>query len=231
MSATVRQDLTLDVGSEIGSVSALLTRPSDAAALLVLAHGAGAGMRHRFMEGIAEALAERGVATLRYQFPYAESGRRRPDRAPILVATVRSAAAAALGVAPDLPVMAGGKSMGGRMTSIAHAEAPLPGVRGIVFLGFPLHRPGDPSDRRADHLFHVNIPMLFVQGTRDRLARVDRLRAIVLRLDGRASLHVVEDGDHGFDVLKRTGRSTSEVYMDMAGAVRAWIETVLRRTE
>ena len=163
-------NLELTVGERIGRVSGLLTRPDDARVLYVLAHGAGAGMRHRFMEAIAAALAERRVATLRYQFPYTEAGARRPDPPAVLEATVRAAVAAAAELAPGLPLIAGGKSMGGRMTSGAAAREPLPAVAGLVFLGFPLHRPKQPSEDRAAHLSQVTLPMLFLQGTRDELA-------------------------------------------------------------
>lgn len=205
-------------------VSAMLLEPPGATALLVLGHGAGAGMRHRFMDGVTAALAGEGIATFRYQFPYAEAGRRRPDRAHVLTATVRSAVAAARDIAADLPVFAGGKSMGGRMTSTAQAETALPGVRGIVFFGFPLHRPGDASDARAAHLREVEVPMLFVQGTRDRLAELVRIERVVRDLGRNARLHAVVDADHGFDVLKRTGRSAAEVYEEMAAVVRRWTE-------
>jgi predicted alpha/beta-hydrolase family hydrolase len=184
-------------------------------------------MRHRFMEGIAEALANHGIGSFRYQFPYAEGGRRRPDRAPVLTTTVRAAVAVAREILPDMPLLAGGKSMGGRMTSTAQAESSLPGIRGLVFFGFPLHRPGDPSDARADHLQGVDVPMLFVQGTRDRLAEMERMERTVARLGDGAVMHVVQDGDHGFDVPKRTGLSTEDVYDDMAAAVRRWADTVL----
>jgi len=184
-------------------------------------------MRHRFMEGVTKALADRGIATFRYQFPYAEAGRRRPDPTRVLTATVRSAVVAARVLGPDRPLLAGGKSMGGRMTTIARAEGALPGVRGIVLLGFPLHRPKDPSDARADHLREVDVPMLFLRGTRDRLAELGRMERVVRSLGGRAHIHVVEDGDHGFDVLKRTGRSAAEVYDGMAAAVRRWADEVL----
>ena len=162
-----------------------------------------------------------------FQFPFVEAGNRRPDRAPVLTGTVRAAVAAARELEPDLPLLAGGKSMGGRMTSIAQAESSLPGVRGIVFFGFPLHRPGDPSDARADHLRDVGVPMLFVQGTRDRLAEMDRMAAVVESLGDRAELRVVQDADHGFDVLKRTGKSIAEIYADMAVVVRSWTDTIL----
>ncbi len=210
-----------------GEVSAILLKPPECRALLVLGHGAGASMRHRFMDGMAEALATHGIGTFRYQYPYAEAGRRRPDRAPVLTGTVRAAVAAAREIQPDLPLFAGGKSMGGRMTSSAQAEGTLPGVNGVVFFGFPLHRPGDPSDARADHLRDVEVPMLFLQGTRDRLAEIGRIESVVGKLGERAAIHVVEDGDHGFNVLKRTGKSTSEVYDEMACTVRSWIEANL----
>ena len=210
-----------------GDVSAVLVDPPDAKALLVLAHGAGAGMRHRFMEGIARALANHGIATFRYQFPYVEAGRRRPDRAPVLTATVRSAVSAARDLLPDRPLLAGGKSMGGRMTSTARSVSALPGIRGLVFLGFPLHRPNDRSDARADHLREVDVPMLFVQGTRDRLAELDRMQNVVRNLGSRARIHVVVDADHGFDVLKRTGKSAAETYDGMAAAVRTWTDDIL----
>jgi predicted alpha/beta-hydrolase family hydrolase len=184
-------------------------------------------MRHRFMDGIAEALASQGIGTFRYQFPYVEASRRRPDRAHTLTTTVRAAVASARDIRPDLPLLAGGKSMGGRMTSTAQAEGSLPAVRGLVFFGFPLHRPGDPSDARADHLRNVDLPLLFVQGTRDRLAELERMERVVERLGDRAVMHVVQDGDHGFDVLKRTGRSAEEVYDDMAAAVRRWTDTLI----
>jgi uncharacterized protein len=220
-------ELRFSVSRDAGAVSAILVRPPSPLALLVFGHGAGAGMRHRFMEGMCEALSHHRIATLRYQFPYAEAGRRRPDRAQTLTATVRAAVAAAREVEPDLALIAGGKSMGGRMTSTAQAERSLPGVRGLVFFGFPLHRPGDPSDARGNHLREVDLPMLFVQGTRDRLAESDRIAAVVAALKGGASIHVVEDADHGFDVPKRAGRSPEDVYDEMAVAVRGWSEAIL----
>ncbi len=206
------------------SVSALLLRPLDASALLVLGHGAGAGMRHIFMDEIAALLGERGIATLRYQFPYMEVGRRYPNPQRILTATVRRAVAAASEAAPDLPLFAGGKSMGGRMTSLAAAEAPLPGVRGIVFLGFPLHGIGKPPGiERSEHLGRVEVPFLFVQGTRDRLANLDFLRPVVAGLEPRATLHIVEGGDHSFKVLKRSGRTPPEVMAEVADTVAGWV--------
>ncbi len=208
------------------SVSALLARPVDATALLVLGHGAGAGMRHVFMEEMAALLAERRVATFRYQFPYMEAGRRAPNPRRILTATVRRAVATAREATPDLPLCAGGKSMGGRMTSLAAAEAPLADVRGIVFLGFPLHGIGKPPGiERSAHLAQVDVPLLFVQGTRDRLAQLDLMRPVVDDLGARATLHVVDGGDHSFKVLKRSGRTHPEVMAEVADAVGGWVRS------
>jgi predicted alpha/beta-hydrolase family hydrolase len=209
-----------------GTVSGLLRRPDDAAALLVLAHGAGAGMRHPFMERVAGALADRAIATLRYQFPYMEAGKKRPDRAPVARATVRAAVGAAAEAAGGLPIFAGGKSFGGRMTSGASAEEALPGVRGLVFLGFPLHAVGRPGTERAGHLRAVDVPMLFVQGTRDRLADLDLLGPILDDLGDRATLHVVDGGDHSFKVLKRSGRTEAEVMAEIADAIAGFIARV-----
>jgi predicted alpha/beta-hydrolase family hydrolase len=214
--------LRFEVGDRVGPVSGLLLRPADAWLVYVLAHGAGAGMRHRFMETIAAALAGRGVATLRYQFPYTETGSRRPDPPGVLEATVRAAVAAAHAHAPELPLVAGGKSLGGRMTSNAQAHGPLPGVRALVFLGFPLHPPKQPGDRRAEHLQQVDLPMLFLQGTRDELAHLDLLRPVCDGLAPHATLHVVEGADHGFEVLKRSGRSDAEVMDELADTIAVW---------
>jgi uncharacterized protein len=205
-------------------VSTLLLRPARPHALYVLAHGAGAGMRHGYMESIAQRLAGRGVGTLRYQFPYTEQGSRRIDPEPVLLATVRAAVAAGREAAGGLPLLAGGKSMGGRMTSRAAAAAPLEGVAGLVFLGFPLHPAGQPGVSRADHLAKVTIPMLFLQGTRDTLADLSLLRPVVDRLGARATLHVVEHADHMFHVLKRSGRTDEQVLDELAGAVAGWQE-------
>ena len=215
-------NLEITVGDRVGRVSGLLTRPDDARALYLLAHGAGAGMRHRFMDAIASALAERGIASLRYQFPYSEAGARRPDPPAVLEATVRAAVAAAAEVAPGLPIIAGGKSMGGRMTSGAAARAPLAGVAGLVFLGFPLHRPKQPSEERAAHLSQVTVPMLFLQGTRDDLADLGLITGVCARLGSLATLHVVEGADHAFEVLKRSGRTDAEVLRELADTVATW---------
>jgi predicted alpha/beta-hydrolase family hydrolase len=215
-------DIRLVVSDQIGSVSAILRRPPDAWLLFVLAHGAGAGMRHRFLESISGTLADRGIATLRYQFPYVEAGRKRPDYPSVLEATVRAAAAKAAELAPELPVIAGGKSLGGRMTSGAAAAAPLAGVRGLVFLGFPLHPPGQPGTSRADHLDRVDLPMLFLQGTRDNFARLDLITDVCEELEPNATLHVVEGGDHSFAVLKRSGRTQSEVLGELVDTTVEW---------
>ena len=201
----------------------IFLRPPDARAILLFAHGAGAGMRHPFMESMACRFADRGIATWRYEFPYMAEGRKRPDRPAVLVDTVRRAAAESYDAAPELPRFAGGKSMGGRMTSTAAAERSLPSVRGLVFMGFPLHRPGEDSDARADHLEAVRLPMLFLQGTRDRLARIDRIDRVCTGLGPRATLHVVQGADHGFSVLKRSGRTDSAIRDELADVVAEWI--------
>ena len=224
---TRRRELRFGAAGSAGDVSALLQCPPDARWLLVLAHGAGAGMRHAFMEGLAAQLGGCGVATLRYQFPYMEQGSRRPNPRPILLATVRAAVAAAAEVADDLPLLAGGKSMGGRMTSLAAAEKPLPGVRGLVFFGFPLHAAGRPATERADHLAAVDAPMLFLQGTRDRLADLDRLRPICGGLGRRGRLHVVDGADHSFHALKRSGRDDPQLLEEIAATVADWASGLL----
>jgi uncharacterized protein len=206
------------------ALSALLVAPPAARALYVLAHGAGAGMQHAFMEAIAHALAARDVASFRYNFPYMQARRGRPDRTPVLLRTVRAAVAAAAAALPGVPLFAGGKSMGGRMTSQAHAESPLPGVRGLVFLGFPLHPHGRPGTERATHLAHVDLPMLFLQGTRDDFAGLELIRSVTAGLGSRATLHLVDGADHGFHVLKRSGRTDAEVLEELAEAGAAWME-------
>ncbi len=210
-----------------GEVSALLLRPPDAHGLLVLAHGAGAGMDHPVMEAIAQHLADQHLATFRYQFPSMEKGSRRPDSKPTALATVRAAVSEAARVAGDLPIVAGGKSFGGRMTSLAAADAQLPSVRGLVFLGFPLHPAGKPGTDRADHLSQVGVPMLFLQGTRDQLADLDLLRPICRELPQQPTLHIVEGADHSFHVLKRSGRSDRDVLEEIARATAGWVEGLL----
>jgi hypothetical protein len=207
-----------------GEVSALLSRPVKARWLLVLAHGAGAGMSHPFMARLADELAAVGIATLRYQFPYMEQQRRVPDAPAVLTATVRAAVRAAAEAAPGLPLLAGGKSMGGRMTSQAAAERPLDGVRGLVFFGFPLHPPNKPGTKRADHLVKVTAPMLFLQGTRDTFAELPLLRPVCAKLGSRATLHVIETADHSFHVLKSSGRTDAEVLRELAETVVCWAD-------
>jgi len=217
--ASVERRIVVAPGVE---VSALLLAPARLRALLVLAHGAGAGMRHPFLAAIAERLAARGIGTLRHQFPYLERGGRRPDPEPLLLETVRAAIAAGREAAGRAPLLAGGKSMGGRMTSRAAAAEPLAGVAGLVFLGFPLHPAGRPGDSRADHLARVALPMLFLQGTRDALADLALLEPVVRRLGERATLRVIEHADHSFHVLKRSGRTDAQVLDALADAVAAW---------
>ena len=206
----------------LGRVSALLTSAPGATLAYVLAHGAGAGMRHPFMEQIAQKLAARAIATFRYQFPYMEAKRGRPDSPAVAAATVRAAVAEASRRLPGIPLIAGGKSFGGRMTSTAAAEAPLPGVRGLEFLGFPLHPPGKAGTSRADHLDSVTVPMLFLQGTRDEFATPDLLASVLGRLGRRATLHSVENGDHSFGVPKKSGRTKDEVLDELAEALSSW---------
>lgn len=200
----------------------LLVRPHDTRLLYVLAHGAGAGMRHHFLAQAADVFAGRGIATFRYEFPYMQAGKSRPDSPGVAEAAVRKAVAAAAHAAPGFPLFAGGKSFGGRMTSQAQAHEPLPGVRGLVFLGFPLHAPGRPSTTRAEHLASVDVPMLFLQGTRDEFAQIDLLQEIVGKLGERATLHLIEEGDHSFKVPKRTGKTESDVMNELAETVKQW---------
>jgi predicted alpha/beta-hydrolase family hydrolase len=212
---------------ETRSVSGLLLAPRSARACYVLAHGAGAGMMHPFMTAIADGLGERGIATLRYQFPYMEQGGKRPDAPKLAQATVRAAVAEASKLVPRLPLIAGGKSFGGRMTSQAQAASPLPGMRGLAFLGFPLHAAGHPSEERAAHLFEVKIPMLFLQGTRDALADISLMRNLARALSKCATLIIIEDGDHSFHVPARTGRKDADVRAEMLDALAGWIEALV----
>jgi len=217
------------VGIEVDAgrrVSGLLQMPARARCCYVLAHGAGAGMAHPFMAAVADELAERGIATLRFQFHYMEQGSKRPDPPALAQAAVRAAVATAGELAPGLALIAGGKSFGGRMTSQAQAASPLAGVRGLAFLGFPLHPAGKPSDDRARHLLEVKVPMLFLQGTRDALADVGLLRPMVAGLGKRATLHLVDDADHSFHVPARTGRKDPEIRREMLDALAAWADKV-----
>ena len=217
------------VGIEVDAgrrVSGLLQMPARARCCYVLAHGAGAGMAHPFMVAVAEELAERGIATLRFQFAYMEQGSKRPDPPALAQAAVRAAVATAGELAPGLALIAGGKSFGGRMTSQAQAASPLAGVRGLAFLAIPLHPAGKPSDDRARHLLEVKVPMLFLQGTRDALADVGLLRPMVAGLGKRATLHLVDDADHSFHVPARTGRKDPEIRREMLDALAAWADKV-----
>ena len=207
----------------VGRVSGLWQAPPKARACLVLAHGAGVGMTHKAMTAIADGLDKRGIAVLRYQFPYMERGSRRPDSPEVAHAAVRAAVAEAGRRAPLLALFAGGKSFGGRMTSQAQALAPLTGVRGLVFFGFPLHPSGEPSAARADHLESVNIPMLFLQGTRDTLADVSFLRPLVAKLGSRATLKLFEDADHSFHVPAKTGRKDEDVLAGILDTAASWM--------
>jgi predicted alpha/beta-hydrolase family hydrolase len=215
--------LSVDAGRR---VSGLLQMPADARCCYVLAHGAGAGMAHPFMAAVADELAERGIATLRYQFPYMEQGSKRPDSPALAQATVRAAVSKAGELAPGLPLIAGGKSFGGRMTSQAQAAMPLEGVRGLAFLGFPLHPAGKPSSDRAKHLADVKVPMLFLQGTRDTLADLAMLKPMVAGLGKRATLRLFDEADHSFHVPARTGRKDPEVRREMLDAFAAWAEKI-----
>jgi uncharacterized protein len=226
MSPSEAEPVTIAVG-ETTHVSGLLQAPAEPRACFVLAHGAGAGMAHPFMAGVAAGLAERRIASLRYQFPYMERRSRRPDPPKIAHATVRAAVAEAARLLPRLALVAGGKSFGGRMTSQAQAAAPLPGVRGLAFLGFPLHPAGRPSRDRGQHLFDIGIPMLFLQGTRDNLASLDELEPLCQALGARAALRLFADADHSFHVPARSGRTDGEVRNEMLDALVAWIDLVI----
>ena len=226
MSSSSAVPVTISLDAAV-RVSGLLQAPQGARACYVLAHGAGAGMAHPFMAAVAEELGQRKVATLRYQFPYMEKGGRRPDPPKLAHATVRAAVAEAYRLLPQLPLVAGGRSFGGRMTSQAQAASPLPGVRGLAFLGFPLHPAGRPSQERGQHLFDVRVPMLFLQGTRDALAMLDELEPLCAALGPGATLKLFEDADHSFHVPARTGRKDAQVRSDMLDALAAWIDAVL----
>ncbi len=221
MKAATAQSLRIEISAS-APVSALLIEPPQARACYVFAHGAGAGMAHASMETIATGLAGRGIATLRYQFPYMEKGSKRPDSPAVAHAAVRAAVSEAARSCPKLPLIAGGKSFGGRMTSQAQAIDALPGVRGLAFLGFPLHPAGKPSSDRAKHLADIRIPMLFLQGTRDALAELDLLEPVVKRLGKPATLHLVKEADHSFHVLARSGRNDREVMTAILDAFAAW---------
>jgi uncharacterized protein len=209
--------------TETCTVSSLLLVPRNAVACYVMAHGAGAGMTHPFMTAVAEGLGDRRIATLRYEFPYMQQGSRRPDRPAVAQATVRAAVKAAFQMVPALPLFAGGKSFGGRMTSQAQAEDPLPNVRGLIFLGFPLHPAKRPSAVRAQHLADVQIPMLFLQGTRDALAEMALLGPTIAGLGALATLAPIDGADHSFHVLARSGRTDAQALAEVLDALAAWI--------
>jgi uncharacterized protein len=215
------REISIQVGEE--RVSALMQSTSASRACCVLAHGAGADMRHPFMTAVAGGLAERNIATLRYQFPYMEKGAKRPDIPKVAHATVRAAVMEAASLLPRIPLVAAGKSFGGRMTSQAQAASPLPGVRGLVFLGFPLHPPGKPSEERANHLLNVDVPMLFLQGTRDEFAELGLLEAVCKRLGGLATLQLFAGADHSFHVPTRSGRNDADVRSEMFDILAKWV--------
>ena len=225
MTVVSAQRLRIETGTA-GAVSALLLRPPQARACFVLAHGAGAGMTHPFMETVAAGLCDRNVATLRYQFPSMEKAGKRPDSPPVAHATVRAAVTEAARCCPGLALIAGGKSFGGRMTSQAQAIAPLPGVAGLAFLGFPLHPANKPSDERAKHLFEIDIPMLFMQGSNDSLAELKLLEPLVEKLGPLASLHLVQQADHSFHVPARSGRNDRDVMNEILDKFSAWIGAI-----
>jgi len=224
--AVKTQELKLDI-ARIGTVSAILMQPDKARACYVLAHGAGADMRHSFMQKIAADLADRGIATFRFNFPYMEKKRGRPDQPVVAHAAIAAAVEEAARLCPGLKLVAGGKSFGGRMTSQAQAASPLAGVRGLAFLGFPLHPAGKPSDARAEHLFDVHVPMLFLQGTRDALAELTLLRPMTQRLGARATLRLLPDADHSFHVPARSGRKDADIRREMLDAFAAWTLEVI----
>jgi uncharacterized protein len=225
MTVRAPQPFAIDTGKP-GAVSALLLRPDQPRACYVFAHGAGAGMTHSFMEAFANGLSERGIASLRYQFPYMEKGSKRPDPPAIAQAAVRAAVAKAAEIFPGITLIAGGKSFGGRMTSQAQAASPLPGVRGLAFVGFPLHPAGKPSIDRADHLAAIKLPMLFLQGSRDSLAEVALIEGVVKRLGPLETLHLVEGADHSFHVLARSGRNDREVMDEILDAFAGWADAI-----
>jgi uncharacterized protein len=225
MKAVSTKPLKIEVAGQ-GSISAILIRPPHPRACFVLAHGAGAGMIHPFMETVATGLCDRSIATLRYQFPYMERGSKRPDNPAVAHAAVRAAAAEAARLCPGLPLIAGGKSFGGRMTSQAQAITPLPDVQGLAFLGFPLHAAGKPSDERAKHLFDIHIPMLFMQGSRDKLAELVLLEPLIKKLGPSASLYLVPEADHSFHVPARSGRKDGDVMNEILDKFAAWTDTI-----
>jgi predicted alpha/beta-hydrolase family hydrolase len=220
--------LQFEASKSSGNVSAVIYEPENPEAVLVLAHGAGAGMNHPFMESLALKLAAKNIAVFRYNFPYLENKKRSPDPPNILMAAVKSAVVKA-GELYSLPVFAGGKSLGGRMTSSSASKNMLPGIKGIIFFGFPLHAPGKPSNDRAEHLYSVNIPMLFLQGTKDKLADLDLLRAVIKKLGNKVKLQIFEGADHSFHVQKSSGKTDQDILNELSGESREWISQQLSR--
>jgi predicted alpha/beta-hydrolase family hydrolase len=217
------KEIQFVVSEKHGVVSGLLLKPDHARSLLVFGHGAGAGMRHRFIDDLAQKFADLGIATLRYQFPYMEKRMKRPDPEGVLMVAVQAAVAVAEKYSDGLPIFAGGKSMGGRMTSLAAAKNSLGSTRGLIYFGFPLHAPGTPSAERGKHLADIQLPMLFIQGSRDALANLKVLTPLCAALNGRAELFVIEGGDHSFHMLKRSGRSDKEVLDEIAVKTSSWM--------
>lgn len=222
-----KTSIKINVSEKYGDVSGILMLPDEAKGFLLLAHGAGAGMTHSFMERMAQNLADLHIATLRYNFPYTEKTAKRPDPAPVLLQTVKAAYTAAQKYANGLPVFAGGKSMGGRMTSTAASKNLLPDVKGIIFFGFPLHAPGQPSNHRAEHLYQVQEPMLFLQGTKDKLADLNLLQPVIDTLKEKATLYVMEGADHSFHLPKSARKNDDDVLKELAGEVKKWISPLL----
>lgn len=215
-------ELKFTATAEKGEVSATLLRPDDATYMLVLGHGASTSMHHATMRSIAEALAASGIATFRYNFPYSERGGGRDSQA-VCVETVRSAVNAAHNAARDLTLLAGGHSFGGRMTSTAQAEVPLAEVKGLVLFSFPLHLPDRPDIKRAEHLTDITVPMLFLSGTRDKLAHLELLKPTIGNLSKRAALHLIDTADHGYKILKRTRISGENVFAELGRKINEWI--------
>jgi predicted alpha/beta-hydrolase family hydrolase len=218
-----KKSLRINISKSIGDVSALFYSPGDAEYVLVFAHGAGAGMKNKFMEQVSLSLAELEIATLRFNFPYIEKGKKMPDTKPVCVATINSVVEKASKLCPGIPLFAGGKSFGGRMTSTAASEGMLPNVKGIVFFGFPLHAPGKPSNERAEHLYKVNVPMLFLQGTRDALASLDLLKPVCEKLGKKAELFIIDGADHSFHVPKENNMKDSDVIELICKEVKRWM--------
>lgn len=222
----ITRPIRLMVASKHEEVSGLMVMPESAEYLYLFAHGAGAGMDHYFMEKVAGCLADERIGSLRFNFPYTEKNNKRPDHESVLTATIQAAYDTAQQHANNLPLMAGGKSMGGRMTSIAASKELLKEIRGIVFFGFPLHAPGQPTNHRAEHLYRIKTPMLFLQGTRDKLADMTLLNPVITKLGNKASLHTVENADHSFKLPKSAGKNEDEVFIELAAKVKAWADGI-----